>query len=242
MNRNYVGIISKILAVPVLIRIFMIPNTSSMTIGFILQSALFIPIAIYALLFDKFSKKIRIIIGAGFLIPLIFTGFLAIYGNSGTVTFDEDVIIVLGAGTNVAGASSPLARRLNTAVYVFERNPDAYVIVCGGLGIGAAITEAYAMANHLYSRGIPREQILLEYSSTSTIENLTFANEILNNHFPYGFRAVVVSNDFHMFRAVSIARSVGMYANHMGASTPTRLLTENYLREMLAILNFWIFE
>jgi len=92
-----------------------------------------------------------------------------------------------------------------------------------------------------YARGVPRERILLEDLSTSTLENLTFAYGILNEQFPEGFRAVVVSNDFHMFRAVSTARSVGMNVNHLGAPTPTRLLAENYLREMLAVINFWFF-
>ena len=240
MNR-YMGIIGKVIGVLILIRILMIPSTSSMTIGIILQLALFIPIGIYAVFFNKFSKRFHILICSVLLIPVIFVSFLAIYGNSGTATFDEDVIIVLGAGTNVESASSPLARRMDTAVYYFERNPNAYVIVCGGLGVRASITEAEAMARHLHERGISLERILLEGSSTSTLENLTFAQEILNEHFPEGFRAVVVSNDFHMFRAVSTARSIGMDVNLLGASTPTHLLAENYLREMLAVLNFWVF-
>ncbi|MCL2217620.1 MAG: YdcF family protein [Defluviitaleaceae bacterium] len=211
-----------------------------MAIGIILQAIAVIAIGTYTVFFNKFSKKLHIFICICLLIPTIFVSFLAIYGNRGTATFDEDVIIVLGAGTNVANAASPLARRWDTAIYYFERNPNAYVVVCGGLGVRATITEAEAMARHLHERGIPLERILLEDLSTSTLENLTFAQEILNEHFPEGFRAVVVSNDFHMFRTVSIARRIGMDVNHLGASTPVHLLTENYLREMLAVINFWI--
>jgi len=207
----------------------------------VLQFLLLVPLGLYAVFFKKLSNKFRIIIGVAFLIPLVFISFLAIYGNRGSPTFNEDVIIVLGAGTRTEHPRSPLARRLNTAVYYFERNPNAYVIVCGGLGERAAITEAEAMARHLYERGIPRERILLEDLSTSTMENLTFAQEILNEHFPDGFTAVVISNDFHMFRAVSMARGLGMDVNHLGASTPAHLLMENYLREMLAVLHFWVF-
>ena len=240
MDKRFVGILSKIVGVLIIIRMFMIPTTSRMAIGMILQVIAFGAIGVYALFFTKFSKKLHILICFCFLIPTIFISFLAIYGNRSTATFDEDVIIVLGAGINVENISSPLARRLNTAIYYLERNPNAYVIVCGGLGVRATITEAEAMARHLHSRGIPHERILLEDMSTSTLENLTFAQEILNEHFPDGFTAVVVSNDFHMFRAVRTARRIGMDVTHLGASTPPTLLAENYLREMLATINFWI--
>ena len=241
VNKRFTGIAGKLVGVLILIRLFLIPRTSSMTIGVILQAVAFTAIGVYAVFFNKFSKRIHIFICACFLIPAIFISFLAIYGNRGTATFDEDVIIVLGAGTNVANPSSPLARRMDTVIYYFERNPNAYVVVCGGFGVRATISEAEAMARHLHERGIPLERILLEDMSTSTLENLTFAQEILNEHFPNGFSAVVVSNDFHMFRTVSTARRIGMDVNHLGASTPTHLLTENYLREMLAVVNFWIF-
>ena len=240
MKNRFTGIAGKIVGALILVRMFMIPITSSMAIGFILQLVLFIPMGIYAVLFNKFSKKFHIFVGICLLVPVIFVSVLAIYGNRSTTTFDEDVIIVLGAGTNVANPASPLARRMDTVVYYFERNPNAYVVVCGGLGARAAITEAEAMARHLHERGIPLERILPENLSTSTLENLTFAQEILNEHFPEGFSAVVVSNNFHMFRTVSTARRIGMDVNHLGASTPFHLLTENYLREMLAVINFWI--
>ena len=241
MSKDYIGIAGKILGVLMFIRLLMIPRTSSMNIGIILQAVAFITVGVFAVFFNKFSRKLQIFICTMFLIPLVFVSFIAIYGNRVTATFDEDVIIVLGAGINDERVSSPLARRLDMAIYYFGRNPNAYVIVCGGLGDRATITEAEAMARYLHARGIPLERIFLEELSTSTIENLTFAQEILNEHFPEGFRAVVVSNDFHMFRAVSIARRIGMNVNHLGAPTPTHLLAENYLREMLAIVNFWVF-
>ena len=241
LSRHCIGIAGKLVGVLMLIRLFMIPRMSSMTIGIILQAIVFIAIGIYAVFINKFSKRLHIFICICLLIPTIFVSFLAVYGNRGTATFEEDVVIVLGARVVGESVTNPLARRLDVAIYYFERNPNAYIVVCGGLGDMATITEAEAMARYLYARGVPRERILLEDLSTSTLENLTFAYGILNEHFPEGFSAVVVSNDFHLFRAVSTARSVGMDVNHLGAPTPTRLLAENYLREMLAVVNFWFF-
>ena len=240
MHNRYINIAGKIVGVLVLIRLLMVPSTSSMTIGIVLQIAFFTPIGVYAAFLAKIPKRCHIFICAGFLIPLLFISGLAIFGNVGTATFEEDAVIVLGAGVIGERVTTPLARRLDVAIAYFERNPNAYIVVCGGLGTAATITEAEAMARYLYARGVPRERILLEDASTSTLENLTFAQEILDEHFPEGFTAVVVSNDFHMFRAVNMARRVGMDVNHLGAPTPTRLLAENYLRETLAVVHFWV--
>jgi len=238
--QKYIRIAIKVLGVLAFIRLFIIPGTSSMVIGAMLQAIFFGSILLYALIFNKLPWKIHALVCTTFLIPLIFVSFLAIYGNRSTATFDEDVVIVLGAGVVGERVTTPLALRLDRAIYYFGRNPSAYIIVCGGLGDMATITEAEAMARYLYARGIPRERILLEESSTSTLENLTFAKDIMNDHFQGDFRAVVISNDFHMFRAVSMARSVGIDTNHLGAATPRRLLAENYLREALAVVYFWV--
>ena len=133
-ERDYVGIVGKILGVLMFIRVLFIPQTSSMNIGIILQGVAFVTIGVFAVFFNKFSKKLQIFICIVFLIPVVFVSFLAIYGNRVTATFDEDVIIVLGAGIVGERVSNPLARRLDTAIYYFEHNPNAYIIVCGGLG------------------------------------------------------------------------------------------------------------
>ncbi|MCL2610304.1 MAG: YdcF family protein [Defluviitaleaceae bacterium] len=238
---KYVRIAIKILGVLAFINLLTMPFTARIALAAILQALLLISICLYALFFDKLSKLVHIVVIVGFSVPLIFAVFLGVYGNRSTATFDEDVVIVLGAGIIGEELSQHLAKRLNRAIYYFERNPNVYIIVCGGLGDRATITEAEAMARHLYERGVPRERILLEKLSTSTLENLIFAQEILNEYFPEGFNAVLISSDFHMFRAVRMARSIGMDVNHLGAPTPVFLLAENYLREMLAVTYFLVF-
>ena len=106
------GIVHKILSIIVVIRIALITITSRLAIGILLQLIFFIPLSIFILFFNKFPKKIQICLGCIFMIPLFFASFLAIYGNRSTATFDEDVLIVLGAGINVEDLSSSLARRL----------------------------------------------------------------------------------------------------------------------------------
>lgn len=214
---------------------------SNPTIGFALQGAFSVALLVYAVLFPWISKKIHIILGALCLIPAGFVLFLAIHGNVSNVDHTEEAVIVLGAGIHGERVSRPLAHRLNTAATYWRENPDAYIVVTGGLGNRAIITEAEAMARYLIAIGVPEERILLEELSTSTYENLVFAQEILDAHFPAEYRVVVVTNDFHLYRAMMTARRVGFDATRLGAPTDWYSWPSNYLREMIAVVNQWFF-
>jgi len=210
------------------------------TIGWYLQVAISLAIITYAALFNKIPRKLHFAALALSLIPLLFASFLAIYGNTSRVDHEEDAVIVLGAGVQGERVTRILAHRLNAALAYWEQNPDAYIVVTGGLGNRATITEAEAMARFLVERGIPQERILLEDQSTSTYENLLFADAILGEQFPQGYRAVVVSNDFHMYRAVRTARQAGLEVGHIGARTDWYTWPVNYIREMVAVVNAWL--
>ena len=205
---------------------------------FIVLSITFIA---YIFFRKKIPRKIHIAIWAACVVPIFFAGFLMIYSRSKHVDYTENVVIVLGAGLRGDEVGAHLASRLDTAITYLERNLNAVVVVSGGLGAGRNITEAEAMSRYLTARGISPERILLEGESTSTYENLLFSDKILSDYFPDGFRAVVVTNDFHIFRASRMARSLEIDATALGAPTPWRSVAPNYLREMAAVIYFLIF-
>ncbi|MCL2588463.1 MAG: YdcF family protein [Oscillospiraceae bacterium] len=211
------------------------------TIGFTLQAILSVGLIVYAILLPRIPKKVHLILAILCLIPTLLVSFLFIYGNVSNADYNEDVVIVLGAGVNGERVSRPLAHRLDAAIRYWEQNPAAMIVTTGGLGNRATITEAEAMARYLIARGVPAERILLEEQSTTTYENLTFAREILEAYFPDGFRAVLITNDFHIYRAVRHARQAGLEVNRVGAYTDWYTWPVNYLREMLAVLNLWLF-
>ena len=221
-----------------LINVGFMYTVANPTAGFALQAILSVALIFYAIFLKNIPKKIHIALTILFIIPLAFSLFLGIYGNRNHVDYTEDVVIVLGAGVNGTMVSRPLAHRLNTTTDYWFENPDSMIIVTGGLGNRAIITEAEAMANFLIWRGVPEDRILLEDLSTSTYENLVFAKEIAYEHFPEGFRAVLVTNDFHIYRAVRTAREVGIEVNSLGAYTDWYSWPVNYLREMMAVTRF----
>ena len=211
-------------------------------IGLFIFTGLTLVVLIYGLLFDKVHMLVHVLMGAGFATFFGMIAFLAIYGSMHTTNFTEDVVFVLGAGLIDDAVPPALEARLNQALLYFEQNPDAMFIVCGGYGEGQTISEARAMADFLIAGGIPEAQILLEDSSTNTYENFTFAIDILAKYFPDGFTSVVITNNFHMYRAGYLARHLGLEPTRFGAPTPLRTWPRNFTREFMAVFNTWLFQ
>jgi len=178
-------------------------------------------------------------IGICFILVL-FSGFLAIYGNRDNAQYNEDLVIILGAGIRNNQVSPSLAQRLDKAVEYHRKNPRAVLIVSGGKGTQERISEALAMEQYLITKGIPAEQIIKEEKSTSTYENFLFSKELLKQKFPQGCLTVFITSDFHIYRAEKMARSTGITARRIGANTVWYTIPANYLREMLAVIKTWI--
>ncbi|MGC4017920.1 MAG: YdcF family protein [Muricomes sp.] len=143
-------------------------------------------------------------------------------------------IIVLGAQVRKTVITNSLKRRLDAALFYLKKNPHTQVIVSGGQGKGEDISEAAAMSEYLYLHGIDKRQIILEDTSTSTRENLKNSSKIIGNLAePVG----IITNGFHMYRALQIGRKLG-FMNIQGiAATSNPILQINYLmREFFAVI------
>ena len=117
-----------------------------------------------------------------------------------------DYCIVLGAQMKSSGPSEVLRRRLDKAVEYLLANPGTMVIVSGGKGSNEPVSEAVGMYDYLIKAGIAPERILTEDQSGNTFENLLFSGELLDKE---NDSVVLVTKNFHMFRALGIARKQG---------------------------------
>lgn len=149
-----------------------------------------------------------------------------------------DAVIVLGAAVRGRTPSLTLAARLDCAYDYLVQNPETRVIVTGGQGPGEDVTEASAMKEYLVQKGIAPQRIYEEGRSTSTLENLQNAREILNSEFDENPRLVLVSSDYHLYRAQLVARKLGMEVETLGSSSIPWLLPNFYLREYVAVLGY----
>ncbi len=149
-----------------------------------------------------------------------------------------DYVIILGAQWKSTGPSYILKQRLDTALEYLQENPDTKVIVSGGQGVNEPISEAAGMAGYLEASGIAPERILLENASTSTDENLEFSADLLQEETE---NVVIVSSNYHMFRALQLAEKKG-YKNVQGLAAPSHvgMLPNNLVREFLAVVKDFI--
>lgn len=163
---------------------------------------------------------------------LIFSRFAA------NATPGADYVIVLGAQWKDGYPSYVLQQRLDAAVIYLKENPDTIVIVSGGQGSNEPISEAEGMAGYLQDAGIESDRIVLEDQSTSTSENLEFSAKYLDRE---GDRVVIVTSNFHVYRAVKIAQKKGyVRAEGLAAESHTAMLPNNLLREFLGVTKDFI--
>jgi uncharacterized SAM-binding protein YcdF (DUF218 family) len=184
-----------------------------------------------------FSKAAFLCAALFFLLML---GLMLREGAKNTARFTEDAVIVLGSGIRGAKIPVMLQRRLEWALAYARKNPRAVIVVTGGKGYGEAIPEAEAMRRYLLAQGIAAGRILIEDRSRNTYENLGNARTILATHFggrPYA--VAMVTSDFHMFRALGIAKRYGIPAKSFNAPLDWYLRPGSFLREALSIVKFW---
>ena len=111
----------------------------------------------------------------------------------------------------------------------------------GGEGAQETITEAEAMERYLVEHGVSRDVIVKEENATSTSENMRFSKEILDSYFGTEYDIAVITNGFHIFRSVSIAKTEGFkQVSHLHAGLSWYNIIPCYLRESIAILKLWL--
>lgn len=145
-----------------------------------------------------------------------------------------DYIIVLGAQVWEDGPSRVLRYRLDAAIEYLEENPSTICIVSGGQGANEPFTEAEGMARYLTSNGIGKERIYMEKTSTTTVENIRNSRALMTNDYN---SVGIVTNNFHVYRALRIAKAQGI-ENVCGIAAESNklFLLNNMLRECCAIM------
>lgn len=148
-----------------------------------------------------------------------------------------DFIIVHGAGLIDGRRVSPLlAGRLDKGIQVYERSGrTAKIIVSGGQGGDEAVPEAEAMKLYLLEHDIPEEAILMENQSKTTMENLKFSKQIMDG-LMQSYHCIFVTNDYHVFRAGTYARTIGLKAEGVGCKTAFYYWPNAFVREYIAIM------
>ncbi|KFN01882.1 YdcF family protein [Bacillus clarus] len=150
---------------------------------------------------------------------------------------DAEYMIVLGSKVNGTKPSYSLQYRIDQAAEYLKSHEKTIAIVSGGQGKGEDISEALAMKKGLMKKDIPEERIILEDRSTNTDENIKFSKSLIPANMKKG---MIVTNDFHMFRAKKIAEKQGLKLDGLPTKTPNPIIIQSNVREYLAIIQYWL--
>ncbi len=219
---------------------------SNIDFGIILTPIAGAVLLLYGIFYNRLNKNrllkiIKYIIAIGLCLELAFSCFLFIYGSCDNVTYDEDALIVLGAGLHGEQLSLPLLYRLDAALVYIEKNSDVTVVVSGGQGFQETVTEADAMEKYLVENGVNPGNIIKEENATSTFENYRFSKQLLDERFQGNtYAAATITNDFHIFRATLLADLNGLDVTHCHAKIPWYTTVSNYIRETAALMKLLV--
>ena len=144
------------------------------------------------------------------------------------------VAIVLGAQVYADHEPSPfLAARLDIAKRLLDEGKVKAILVSGDHGRWN-YDEPGSMQVYLVARGVPAAQVVLDYAGFDTYDSCARAKRV------FGVRkAIVVTQSYHIDRAVTLCRSQGIDASGVGDDS-VRIYTEpwahSYVREQGAIV------
>ncbi len=196
----------------------------------------------YKGLLKKIPKIVKILFWICFtigMIVILYTQILVFKGFNYKPIDNLDYIIVLGAQVRRDGPGAVLQYRLDAAIDYLNDNPDTLVIVTGGQGSNESSPEAVVMQEYLIKKGIDKERIRIEYESRNTIENISNSLKLYDIK---DKKVGIVTNNFHLYRAVAIAKKQGIKNVYgISAYSTPYYLPNNALRETVGILKDTLF-
>ena len=188
----------------------------------------------------KYKSFFKKLVAACLLISFFYVGFLhykIVENAKMTVPDNADYLIILGARVKGTVPSLALRYRIDHAAMYLKANPDTIAIASGGKGPGEDISEAESIKRELIQHGIEESRIRLEDQSTDTYENIRFSKKFIPEEAKSG---LIVTNDFHIYRAKMIADHEELVMDGLPAKTPIQAVIKSYTREYLALTKYFI--
>ena len=146
------------------------------------------------------------------LLILVVAGdvYVFVRGMDSIVNFKSNLqhaecAIVLGAGVNADGTPGKfLQNRLDTAIELYNDGLVDKLLLTGDNG-QVEYNEVGAMRDYALEKGVPSEDIFMDYAGFSTYESMYRAKAIFQVE-----TAIVVTQRYHEFRSLYIAQKQGI--------------------------------
>ena len=142
---------------------------------------------------------------------------------------NADCIIILGCGVKFNGQPSMmLADRLERGIDLYKQGVAPKIIMSGDHG-QIEYDEVNTMKQFAIDKNISSEDIFMDHAGFSTYESMYRAKEIFKAK-----SVVIVSQEYHLYRAIYIAEKLGIEA--YGVNADYRLYGGEKYREAREIL------
>lgn len=142
---------------------------------------------------------------------------------------DADCILVLGAGVRADGSPSHmLTDRLIVGIRLYEKGAAPKLLMSGDHG-REDYDEVNTMKSYAVSSGIPGEDVFMDHAGFSTYESLIRARDIFGVK-----RVIIVTQEYHLYRALWLADRLGLEA--VGVSADLRTYIGQSVRETREVL------
>ncbi|MER8047898.1 ElyC/SanA/YdcF family protein [Streptomyces sp. NPDC094032] len=126
----------------------------------------------------------------------------------------QDVGVVFGAGLWKGRPTPYLAHRLDAAAELY-RTGKVRVLLVTGDNSRTEYDEPSAMRTYLAARGVPDDKVVSDYAGFDTWDSCVRAKKIFGVD-----RAVLVTQDFHIKRAVALCDAAGVESYGVGVAEP----------------------
>ena len=143
---------------------------------------------------------------------------------------DADCILVLGCGVREDGSPSLMLRdRLEKGIELYEAGTAPKLLMSGDHG-RKDYDEVNLMKSYAMGKGVPSEDIFMDHAGFSTYDSMYRARDIFCAE-----KVIVVSQEYHLYRALYLAEKLGLEAYGVPAQDVTyRGQAYREFREMLA--------
>ena len=154
---------------------------------------------------------------------------------------DKDFVIILGCKVRDDGSLTPILKaRVDKAIEFAKEQKEKVgkniiFVPSGGQGKDEVTSEAEAMKNYLIQEGINEENIIIENKSTSTLQNMKFSKNRIDEINKDG-KIIFSTTNYHVFRSGVIANSEGIDCEGIGSKTKWYFYTNALIREFIANL------
>ncbi|GBQ00165.1 hypothetical protein SSP531S_15760 [Streptomyces spongiicola] len=151
--------------------------------------------------------------------------------RTGTVTGspDREVAVVFGAGLREGRPTPYLAHRLDAAAELYRAGKVRVVLVTGD-NSRVDYDEPDAMRTYLVRRGVPDGRIVSDHAGFDTWDSCVRAKRIFGVD-----RAVLVTQGFHIKRALALCDAAGIESYGVGVAEPhDRIWYYGGVRELFA--------